>query len=51
MQYFPAAAARRVCHVRIPYDPILQRRRRPADPLRYARVLALRCLAAFYGMI
>ncbi|CAM6054507.1 unnamed protein product [Sphagnum tenellum] len=45
-----AAAARNVRRMRIPYDPTLGRQPRLTDPLRYARVVVLRRIAAYYGI-
>lgn len=47
---FKAAASRGIRNIRIPFDPVFQRKRRLGDPLRYARVVALRRIAAFYGL-
>jgi predicted glycoside hydrolase/deacetylase ChbG (UPF0249 family) len=49
-EVFQASAAWKVSEVRIPFDPAIGRRRRPGDPLRYARIVMLRSLAKWYGI-
>jgi predicted glycoside hydrolase/deacetylase ChbG (UPF0249 family) len=49
-EIFKLAAKQKIQKVRIPYDPPIGRRRRPADPLRYARCSVLRRLATYYGL-
>lgn len=50
IEIFRAAAARNIQFVRVPYDPVIERPRRAADPLRFGRTSVLRWLAAFYGL-
>lgn len=47
---FKAAASRGIGFIRVPFDPVIQRKRRLGDPLRYARVWTIRRIAAFHGL-